>query len=69
MLAVGHAALPEHPAERPTGTNPAREHGRRPMDAFESQVLQPAFLSREKTPENQRALLGHFYREHSPEPS
>ncbi|MBI4735962.1 MAG: hypothetical protein HY766_07865 [candidate division NC10 bacterium] len=27
-------------------------------------VLQPAFLSRAETPENKRALLGYFYREH-----
>lgn len=27
-------------------------------------VLQPAFLSRAETAENQRALLGYFYREH-----
>jgi hypothetical protein len=30
------------------------------------QVLQPAFLSRAETAENQRALLGYFYREHDP---
>ncbi len=29
-------------------------------------VLQPAFLSRAETAENQRVLLGYFYREHPP---
>jgi len=28
-------------------------------------VLQPAFLSRAEMAANKRALLGHFYREHS----
>jgi hypothetical protein len=28
-------------------------------------ALQPAFLSREETPENKRGMLGYFYRERS----